>query len=170
MGAAVGDANGDGLPDLFVTNYLREPNNLFLRSASLAVYRDQARTGRLYEPSLSMMGWGTQFLDADADGDLDLVVANGHLDDYSDDGVPYRMRTQLFVNDGRARFDEAPTRSLGPHFGQPVLGRAALWIEHRGRRANAQHPHMKFNSQGVRLGLDFPQVGVAMVFVNVEVR
>ena len=57
------------------------------------------------------------------------VVANGHLDDYSDDGVPYRMRTQLFVNDGRARFDEAPTRSLGPHFGQPVLGRAVARLD-----------------------------------------
>lgn len=129
MGAAVGDANGDGLPDLFVTNYLREPNNLFLRSASLAGYRDQARAGRLHEPSLNLMGWGTQFLDADADGDLDLVVANGHLDDYSGDGVPYRMRTQLFVNDGAARFDEAPARSLGPHFEQPVLGRAVARLD-----------------------------------------
>jgi hypothetical protein len=70
------------------------------------------------------MGWGAQMIDADLDGDLDLVVANGHLDDYSARGVAYRMPTQCFRNLGQGRFAEMPARTLGPYFERLVLGRS----------------------------------------------
>jgi tetratricopeptide (TPR) repeat protein len=123
MGIAFGDANGDGSPDLFVTNYIREPSNLFLQRDD-HLFVDEAASSGLRDPSLDLMKWGAQFLDADLDGELDLIVANGHLDDYSWEGVPFRMPTQCFLNIGHGRFRELPQRQLGSYFQTRVLGRA----------------------------------------------
>jgi hypothetical protein len=123
MGVAAGDFNDDGLLDLVVTNFIRESSNLF-RQRPDGTFEDTARQAGLAGPSLNTMGWGAQALDADLDGHLDLVIANGHLDDYSAGGVPYKMPTQFFRNLGNGRFHAVPGRVLGPYFERLVLGRA----------------------------------------------
>lgn len=123
MGVAIGDANGDGRLDLFVTNYLRESSNLYVQQADHS-FVDEAASSGLREPGFDLMKWGAQFLDADLDGHLDLVVANGHLDDYSADGVPYTMPTQCYRNLGGGRFRVLPAGRLGPYFQRLLLGRA----------------------------------------------
>ena len=70
-----------------------------------------------------MMGWGTQFLDANLDGNLDLLVANGHLEDRGKD-VQSTMPTQYFQNVGGGRFVQGPAAGLGAYFGQSWFGRA----------------------------------------------
>ena len=70
-----------------------------------------------------MLGFGTQFLDADLDGRLDLVIANGHVDDLSKLGQPYRMRHQVMHNVGGGRFVEIDAKGLGPFFEKELLGR-----------------------------------------------
>ena len=128
MGIASGDANEDGLLDLLITNYIREGNSFLVQQADHS-FVDQTRDAGLRDPSLNKMGWGTQFLDVDSDGLLDLAVANGHLDDYSTSGVPYKMSTQIFRNRGKARFQELPSNGLGSYFAKPVLGRALARID-----------------------------------------
>ena len=122
MGVAAGDADGDGRLDLFVTNFADE-SNAFYRQGKGLVFTDAAHLAGLREPGWRMLGFGTQFLDADLDGDLDLVVANGHVDDLQRLNQPYRMRPQLFRNIGGGRFNELQSHTLGEYFERELLGR-----------------------------------------------
>lgn len=128
MGIAVDDANGDGLVDLFVTNFYLEYNVLYQQEPGPLFHDVSGRAG-VKEPSLRMLGFGTQFLDADLDGDRDLVLVNGHVDDYSEIGAPFRMRPQFFSNDGFGRFTEVSADDPGEFFGRQQLGRGMARID-----------------------------------------
>ncbi len=102
MGVDVGDYDGDGDGDIFVTNFYGETNTLYRNDGELSFVDATASSG-LAAPSVEYLGWGTRFFDADADGDLDLFVANGHVYpqvDESSAGGGYAQRNQLFKNEG----------------------------------------------------------------------
>ena len=78
MGVAVADVDDNGYPDILVTNYVEEPNTLFLNLGEL-VFEDSTRSRGLYRSALPWVAWGSDFVDFDNDGKLDLYVVNGHL-------------------------------------------------------------------------------------------
>jgi hypothetical protein len=78
MGLAVADVDGDGDMDVLRTNFDFEPNSLHLNDGQ-GHYTERAAACGLAGASTNMLGWGAAFLDADCDGDLDLLVANGHV-------------------------------------------------------------------------------------------
>ncbi len=127
MGIASADVNQDGYLDFFVTNFDRESNTLYLGGDGL--FEDAARQSRLREPSLRMLGFGTQTVDGDLDGDADLVVVNGHVDDFSHFGTAYRMRPQYFRNNGRGVFSELAAAEIGSPFATEELGRGMCRID-----------------------------------------
>ncbi|OYV94281.1 MAG: hypothetical protein B7Z73_02910 [Planctomycetia bacterium 21-64-5] len=128
MGIALDDTNLDGRPDLFVTNFFRESNALYQQQAD-GSFRDESRAARLRDPSFAMLGWGTQFLDGELDGLPDLLVLNGHINEFSASGTPYRMPPQYFRNAGAGRFAESPAGTLGHYFQGRYLGRALARLD-----------------------------------------
>lgn len=137
MGVAAGDADGDARLDLFVTNYIRESNTLY-RQIGDGMFADETRAAGLRDPGFAWLGFGVQFLDADLDGHPDLLVANGHLDDFSYDNQPLEMPTQVLRNTGRGKFVELPAKELGPYFEKQHIGRSVATLDwNRDGRADA---------------------------------
>jgi tetratricopeptide (TPR) repeat protein len=131
MGVAAGDIDNDGRIDLFVTNFFDEPNSLY-RQVSPGLFADNTRAAGLHDPGFHMLGFGTQFLDADLDGWQDIVVTNGHVYDQPWKGVPLEMPPQFFRNVGGRRFEEVPARQLGPFFEARHVGRALTRLDWNG--------------------------------------
>ena len=128
MGVAAGDANADGLLDLFVTNFYNESNTLYEQQTE-GIFIDKTRNSGLREPSFPMLGFGTQFLDGELDGFPDLVIANGHIDDWTYKNIPFKMRPQYYRNLSGERFIEVRDPSLGEYFDGEYLGRCLARID-----------------------------------------
>ena len=128
MGVASGDLNHDRRIDLLVTNFEGEANTLFLQQEG-GIFSDAIVGTGLMAPGIPYVGWGTQFLDADNDGELDVVVANGHIADFGDPQIEYRMPLQLFVNLGRGRFRHEGPADAGALFDHRLFGRSLATID-----------------------------------------
>jgi tetratricopeptide (TPR) repeat protein len=118
MGIACGDFDGDGQPDLAVTNFYGESTTLY-RNLGAGLFGDGTAASGLSVSSRYLLGFGAAFLDADNDGHLDLLTANGHLDPLP--GIPYTMPVQLLMGDG-ARLRDV-TLTAGSALGVPRIGR-----------------------------------------------
>jgi tetratricopeptide (TPR) repeat protein len=128
MGIAAGDADGNGLIDLFITAYYQDTNTLYLQEPG-RIFVDATRKARLREPSLAMLGFGSQFLDGELDGSPDLVVTNGHVERAANKEFPDLMPPQYFKNRGDGTFVELSARSLGPFFQGQYLGRGLATLD-----------------------------------------
>jgi hypothetical protein len=120
MGVGLGDINGDGRFDLFVTNFQGETNTLYVGSDHGGFVDETPRAG-LAAASRNRMGWGCQIFDVECNGDLDLFVANGHLH-----GPP--QLPQLYYNLCGGRFTEI-SHTAGAYFRQQWLGRSVALID-----------------------------------------
>ncbi|MCA8978811.1 MAG: CRTAC1 family protein [Planctomycetes bacterium] len=108
MGIACGDLDGDGRPDLFVTNFSGE-NNALYRSTGSGGFRERSARAGLGGPSIARLGWGTGMADFDLDGALDLFVMNGHVYPQADKAgtdTSYAQLDQFFRGDREGRFAE----------------------------------------------------------------
>ncbi len=124
MGVANGDYNNDGFIDLFITNFSLEVNSLFHNDGDGFFTMTTFDTG-IAESSFSQLGFGTQFLDADNDGRLDIFVTNGHVWDNVAQITPslsYKQKCQIFHNTGLGDFKDI-SESAGTFFTRPVVGR-----------------------------------------------
>ncbi len=77
MGIAAADYDGDGLLDLFLTNFATDTNTLY-RNQGGGFFKDRTVAAGLATVT-RFVGWGTDFLDFDRDGWPDLFAANGHV-------------------------------------------------------------------------------------------
>ena len=124
MGIANGDYDNDGREDLFITNFSLEINSLFHSDGDGFYTMTSFETG-LADLSFSQLGFGTQFLDADNDGTLELFVANGHVWDNVSEITPslfYKQRCQIFGRTDTGQFKDL-SETAGSFFKRPIVAR-----------------------------------------------
>ncbi|MBP90716.1 MAG: hypothetical protein CMJ64_29060 [Planctomycetaceae bacterium] len=104
MGVDAGDYDGDGEPDLWVTNFESEDNGLYRNLGDGTFTQTTTSTG-LAGQSRGLVGFGTGLIDLDLDGWLDIFVVNGHVF-YGGGQAHYLQPAQLFRNRKGRRFED----------------------------------------------------------------
>ena len=128
MGVDAADLGAAGKPAIAITNFDNEMIGLYTAAAS-GVYEDVAMRAGLGAPSRNTLGFGCLFLDIDLDGALDLVVANGHIDDtvrHIRGNVGYAEPPHLFHNQGAGTFRDVAAEA-GQDFASPRVGRGLAY-------------------------------------------
>jgi hypothetical protein len=127
MGTDAADFDNSGIPSVVVTNFSGEMLGLYV-PVQRGVYADRAPQSEIGRASRLTLGFGCFFFDADLDGLLDLLVANGHIDDtVSRTGrVHYAEPPHLFHNRGAGTFVDV-AGSIGSEFATPKVGRGAAF-------------------------------------------
>ena len=114
MGVDFGDYGNDGRLDLIAVNYQQQPNALY-RNDNGNFFTDTSFAAGMAE-SLPYVGWGVDFFDVDNDGDKDLLIANGHLQDtieQYDDTTTYPQHNHLLINNGQGYFLRESVKETG---------------------------------------------------------
>jgi hypothetical protein len=106
MGIGCGDYDNDGLLDFYVTAYQQQYPSLY-KNLGDGLFDDATFLSGAGAGTLQTVTWGNDFVDFDNDGDRDLLVALGHVQDNVrlwDKRSSYMAKNQLFMNTGKGRF------------------------------------------------------------------
>jgi lipopolysaccharide biosynthesis regulator YciM len=120
MGVACGDLDGNGRLDVAVTNFFGESTTVY-RNLGGGQFSDATAEVGLTTPTRFVLGFGLAALDANNDGWLDLVQANGHVNDLRPT-TPYAIPAQLFLGDGKGKLVDVSERA-GPPWQVPRVAR-----------------------------------------------
>ena len=124
MGVDAADIDGSGRASLAVTNFDNEMIGLY-QPQGPGTFVDVATRSGVGAASRTRLGFGCVFADLDLDGALDLVVANGHIDEtvrHIRGNVGYAQAPLLFLNQGNASFRDV-AGLVGGGFDTPRVGR-----------------------------------------------
>jgi enediyne biosynthesis protein E4 len=130
MGVDTADFDNSGATGVAITNFDNEMIGLY-RALGNGTYEDIATQAGVGLPSKTTLGFGCMFVDANLDGMLDLVAANGHIDDTVRSirgNVGYAQPPQLFLNVGKRTFRDI-TSDVGDAFRQPKVGRGLAYAD-----------------------------------------
>lgn len=130
MGVDAADYNNTGRPSVVVTNFWGEMLGLYT-PAEAGRYIDRAPSSAVGRATRQTLGWGCFFFDVDLDGQLDLLVVNGHLDAAAaraHQRVGYAESPHLFMNRGAQGFRDLAAEA-GSAFAKPKVGRGAAFAD-----------------------------------------
>jgi hypothetical protein len=125
MGVDGGDYNNDGRLDLLVTTFQNESRSLY-RNQGNGLFFDSGMMSGFGAETSNYVAFGCKFLDFDNDGNLDVIIANGHIKDNVQDIHPqsqFHEPTQLFHNMGGANPGFSNVSASSPDLMRPILGR-----------------------------------------------
>ena len=113
MGTDLGDVDGDGRPDLITANFQGESASTYLQEPPIGpgqlLFREVSDAVGIGVAARARLKWGIDLADLDADGDADILIANGHL--YDNIGsfmgdVTFGQTNTLFENRGDGSFSD----------------------------------------------------------------
>jgi enediyne biosynthesis protein E4 len=123
MGVDAADYDQDGWIDLFVTNVDHEMYSLYHNNHQ-GGFDDVALRTPIGSTTELMSGWGLKFFDFDNDGDLDLIIANGHPDLVIQQHHPeLRYNQPMLLFEQKGGLWKNSSDLAGPAFAQPRAGR-----------------------------------------------
>ncbi len=106
MGTGCGDYNNDGWLDFYVTAYQQQFPSLY-KNFGDGQFEDVTMATGAGTGTNHTVTWGNDFADFDNDGDRDLFLALGHLEDNIelwDKRSTYHAKNMLFMNQGNGKF------------------------------------------------------------------
>ncbi|HTS02974.1 MAG TPA: CRTAC1 family protein [Thermoanaerobaculia bacterium] len=125
MGVAFGDTKNEGGVTLVVGNFSNEMWSVWSAGPKGDFFVDESVQSGIGRTSLLPLTFGVAFADFDLDGVLDLVGADGHVENSVQDVQPtvtYRQAPLLFRGLGAGRFADV-TKQAGAEFSAPMVGR-----------------------------------------------
>jgi enediyne biosynthesis protein E4 len=128
MGTDAADYDNSGFPSLVVTNFSQQMVGLY-RNEGHGFFIDEAPENAVGRSSRMTLGFGCFFFDFDLDGRLDLLVANGHIDDTItrvESHVSYAEPPHLFRNEGHGQFRDVADL-VGVSFALPKVARGCAY-------------------------------------------
>ncbi len=128
MGVDAADFDNSGVAGIAVTNFDDEMIALY-RQGKGGIYTVTALKAGVGHASRSRLGFGCAFVDINLDGHLDLLAANGHIDESVRQiagNHGYAQPPHLFLNDGKGAFRDVASE-IGGGYATPKVGRGLAY-------------------------------------------
>ena len=126
--------NDDSL-GIAIGNFANEMNALYVSQRDALMFADEAITEGVGPASRLLLKFGLFFFDYDLDGRLDVLTANGHLEEEIQrfqQSQRYRQPAQLFWNRGASKgvgFAAVPEEKAGADLFKPLVGRGSAFAD-----------------------------------------
>jgi len=120
MGVAAADYDGSGTLDICLTHFTGESNTLYQNAGPFGFNDVSGLTG-IHQATLNRLGFGIVMHDFDANGTMEMIVANGHIDERNADGDGYRQLPMLMTWAGTKWLDVSA--GAGAEFLRENVGR-----------------------------------------------
>jgi hypothetical protein len=126
MGSDWGDYDNDGRFDLFVATFQGEVKSLYHNDGS-GLFSDSSYSTGVASVAMTDVAFGCKLFDFDNDGALDIMIANGHVQDNIqaiDTSTTYRQKLILLRNLGGTppKFENVSALA-GADLSRPIVGR-----------------------------------------------
>ncbi|MCF7763967.1 MAG: CRTAC1 family protein [Verrucomicrobia bacterium] len=133
MGIDAGQINANEGIGIAIGNFANEMTALYVAQSKPLEFTDEAIAQGVGPASRLLLKFGIFFFDYDLDGMLDLLTANGHLEEELtkvQQSQHYRQPAQLFWNRGAGAgqgFVSVPEAMSGPDLVKPIVGRGSAF-------------------------------------------
>ena len=135
MGIDSARYRSDGAVGIAIGNFATEMTALYVSQETPLLFADEAITEGIGPAGWQQLKFGVFFFDYDLDGRLDVLTANGHLEEEIgkiQQGQQYRQPAQLFWNAGQRSggcfIDVRPDR-CGQDLFKPLVGRGSAFAD-----------------------------------------
>lgn len=131
MGVDAADYDRSGRPHLLVGNFSNQMLGLYHNEGN-GLFVDEAPRSTVGRVSLLTLAFGVFFFDYDLDGWLDILAANGHIEEEIgrvQPRVQYKQPPLVFRNLGARKFEHV-TPSLGAELSRPIVARGAAYADY----------------------------------------